>query len=120
PELVERLLDDAGDEPGALPLLSSTLLELWHARSGRELTLAAYERTGGMRGSVARLAESAYARLDRPQQIAGRRILLRLAGDDAGSGPTRRRAPLEELDTERDRDARRALDVLASARLVTV
>jgi DNA-binding SARP family transcriptional activator/WD40 repeat protein len=120
PELVERLLDDAGGEPGALPLLSSALLELWHGREGRELSLAAYERTGGLHGAVARLAESAYSRLDRQQQLAARRILLRLAGEDAGSGAVRRRAPLEELDTERDDDARRALDVLASARLVTV
>ena len=71
-ELVERLLADAEDEPGALPLLSSALLELWQQRDGRHLRLAAYERTGGVRGAVARLAEAAYERLDPAQQILAR------------------------------------------------
>ena len=72
-ELVERLLADAADEPGALPLLSSALFELWQQRDGRHLRLAAYERTGGVRGAVARLAEAAYDRLD-PAQQDGREI----------------------------------------------
>src|SRR6185295_10011939 len=29
PELIERLLDDAGAEPGVLPLLQETLVRLW-------------------------------------------------------------------------------------------
>ena len=58
-------------EPGALPLLSTALLELWERRAGRRLTLAAYERTGGVRGAVARLAEGTYARLG-PERARGR------------------------------------------------
>ena len=118
-ELVERLLADAADEPGALPLLSSALLELWQQRDGRHLRLAAYERTGGVRGAVARLAEAAYDRLDPAQQTVARSILLRLAGEDAGAGAVRRRVPLEELDADRD-DVRAVLDALAGSRLVLV
>ena len=47
-------------------------------RDGRAAAHAAYERSGGVRGAVARLAEQPYARLTPPQQAA-RRILLRLA-----------------------------------------
>ena len=65
PELVDRLLADVEAEPGALPLLSTALLELWERRDGRHLRLAAYERTGGVRGAVARLAEGTYAQLAR-------------------------------------------------------
>ena len=82
--------------------------------------LAGYERTGGVRGAVARLAEAAYERLDPAQQAIARRILLRLAGEDAGGGAVRRRVALEELDADRDDDVRRVLDVLAAGRLVTV
>ena len=64
PELVERLLDDVDHEPGALPLLSTALLELWQQRKGRDLSTAGYEGTGGVRAAVARLAETAYGRLD--------------------------------------------------------
>ena len=68
---------------------------------------AAYERTGGVRGAVGRLAEATYTGLSEPERIAARRILLRLA--DAGEQETafvRRRVPMEELDAERD-DAHR-------------
>ena len=64
PELVDALLADVEGEPGALPLLSTALLELWQRRDGRRLRMSAYERTGGVRGAVARLAEGAYERLD--------------------------------------------------------
>ena len=118
-ELVERLLADAEDQPGALPLLSSALLELWQQRDGRHMRLAAYERTGGVRGAVARLAEAAYDRLDLAQQTVARAILLRLSGEDEGAGAVRRRVPLEELDADRA-EVRAVLDALAGSRLVLV
>ncbi len=111
-ELVDALLDDVEDEPGALPLLSTALLELWQQRDGRRLTMGAYERTGGVLGAVARLAERAYERLDVPQREAARRLLLRLAGD----GGVRVRVPIGDLPG----DVHDVLSVLASDRLITV
>ena len=35
PELVDALIADVEGEPGALPLLSTALLELWQQRDGR-------------------------------------------------------------------------------------
>src|SRR5207237_130657 len=58
PELVDTLVDDVAGEPGGLPLLSTALVDLWEARDGRRLTLAAYARSGGVRGAVARHAEA--------------------------------------------------------------
>ena len=71
PELVDALLADVEGEPGALPLLSTALLELWQRRDGRRLRLAAYARSGGVHGAVARLAEDAFVRLDADQQRVG-------------------------------------------------
>ena len=96
PELVDALVADVGDEPGGLPLLSTSLLELWQGRDGRRLRLAAYEQAGGVRGAVARLAERTYARLRRPQRIA-RAILLRLAGEGEGETVVRARVALDEF-----------------------
>ncbi len=62
--LADALVDDAGDEPGSLPLLSTALTELWDHRDGRRLTLEAYAESGGLRGAVARIAERAYGELD--------------------------------------------------------
>ena len=86
PQLVDALLDDVAGEPGALPLLSACLLELWKNRHGHELRMDAYESTGGLHGAVARLAESAYERLDPEQRETARRILLRLAEEGEGAG----------------------------------
>src|SRR5256885_4260770 len=63
-ELVDAIVADVESEPGALPLVSSALLELWQRRDGRRLRHDTYEATGGVRGAVARLAESAFAELD--------------------------------------------------------
>ena len=94
PALTDALIGDVLDEPGGLPLLSAALLEQWRERDGRVMRHAAYERTGGVRGAVGRMAERTYAQLSEPEQRAARRTLLRLAGD----GDVRRRVPLEELD----------------------
>ena len=119
PSLVSALIGDVADEPGGLPLLSTTLVELWEERSGRTLREASYEASGGVSGAVARLAERAYRRLSEPQRERARAILLRLS-DAEEAAPVRRRVPLAELETERDEDAAAALAVLTESRLVTV
>jgi len=112
PDLVDALIADVEGEPGGLPLLSTALLELWQQRDGARLRLAAYERTGGVRGAVARLAEASYNTLDPLQREQTRRIMLRLAGE----GGVRARVPIGELDGA----AGGVLSVLASDRLITI
>jgi WD40 repeat protein/DNA-binding SARP family transcriptional activator len=120
PALTDALVADVLDEPGGLPLLSAALLELWRERDGRVMRRAAYDRLGGVRGAVGRLAEETYRRLGEPERHAARRILMRLA--DAGEQETafvRRRVPRDELDLERDAHAAAALATLIDSRLVT-
>ena len=45
---------------GVLPLLSHALDQAWRSRTGQALTLADYERTGGIEGAVADSAQRAY------------------------------------------------------------
>ncbi len=118
--LVDVLVADTLDQPGALPLLSTALLELWTRRQDRVLSLEEYLRSGGVEGAVARLAEDAYGRLDRDEQAAAKRILLRLAAPGEGASVVRRRAPLSEFDLDREPRMARAMEILADARLVTV
>jgi WD40 repeat protein/DNA-binding SARP family transcriptional activator len=115
PELTDALVADVEGEPGALPLLSTSLLELWQQRDGRRLRLAGYQQTGGVHGAVARLAESAYQRLDDAQRAAARAILLRLAGEGEGDAVVRTRVPLDEFDD----DAQAVLAELTGSRLLT-
>jgi WD40 repeat protein/class 3 adenylate cyclase len=120
PELAAALVASVVDEPGGLPLLSTTLLELWQRRDGRTMTLASYRETGGVQGAVARLAEAAYGRLSGERKRLARAMLLRLAGPIVGETVVRRRVPLAELDVEHDEDVARVLAVLTDARLLTV
>ena len=120
PSLTEALIADVLDQPGGLPLLSAALLEQWREREGSTMRRAAYERTGGVRGAVGRLAEQTYAGLSEPERRAARGILMRLA--DAGDHEAafvRRRMPLDELDLDRDEHTAAALEALVDSRLVT-
>ena len=122
PRLVSALVGDVAEEPGGLPLLSAALVELWQRRDGRTLRYGVYERSGGVSGAVARLAEDAYQRLSPAERLRARPMLLRLAGadDEQAEGFVRRRVPLDELELDRDEDAARALAVLTESRLLTV
>ena len=120
PDVVDALIADVEGEPGALPLLSTALLELWQRRDDRRLRMIAYEQVGGVRGAIARLAENAYALLDPAQREAAKRILLRLAGQGDGEMAVRRRVELTELEADRDERVAEILAMLAADRLVTI
>src|SRR5215470_4718281 len=115
--LAEALVADIVREPGGLPLLSATLLELWRVRHGNLLQLESYRRSGGVRGAVARLAEDVYTRLSEEDRALTRTIMLRLVAGD-GEAVARRRVPVAEFG--RTGGADRVLAELVRARLLTV
>lgn len=118
PGLAETVSDDAADEPGLLPLLSTSLMQLWERRSQGRLTYAEYVGLGGLSGAVAHLAEEAYDALGADQAMA-RVVLLRLAGRVPGGGVVRRRVSWAELEGLRG-NAVEVVATLAGARLLTV
>src|SRR5207245_10524283 len=59
--LVSRILDDLGDEPGGLPLLSHALLETWTRRQDHTMSVQSYVESGGVRGAIARTADAVCA-----------------------------------------------------------
>ncbi|MDE3089474.1 MAG: PQQ-binding-like beta-propeller repeat protein, partial [Chloroflexota bacterium] len=122
PGLVDLILRDVGDEPGALPLLSHALLETWKRRSGRTLTLKGYADSGGVRGAIAQTAETVYAQLTSEQQAIAHNIFLRLTELGEGTEDTRRRAAFAELipQAQDAENVRAVLNTLAEARLVTL
>jgi class 3 adenylate cyclase len=117
--LVDALVAEVVDEPGALPLLSTALLELWEQREGRAIRLSAYSATGGVHGAVGRLAESAYARLNPLEQQVARGLFLRLSAGE-GDAVVRRRVPLAELDAAHNEALGQVIRVLTDARLLTI
>jgi transcriptional regulator with XRE-family HTH domain/tetratricopeptide (TPR) repeat protein len=123
PGLVQRLVVDAGAEPGTLPLLQFALAQLWERQTAGLLTHAAYDEIGRLSGAIANRAEAVFRGLSSTQQEVARGILTSLVhlADDSDAH-TRRRLPLADLYSQ-DRfntdEARHVLHVLIEARLLT-
>jgi hypothetical protein len=126
PVLVERLMHDVADEPGALPLLQDTLLVLWHQRTRGLLRLAEYDAMSdgvrtGLAVTVERRADGALNELSAGRRDIARRVLLRLVQFGDGAATTRRQqtrlALATAVDAPEDIDA--VVRHLADRRLVT-
>ncbi|TYB62363.1 hypothetical protein FXF51_26570 [Nonomuraea sp. PA05] len=117
-ELTARIIDEVDGEPGGLPLMSHALLETWRRRTGKALTTAAYEATGGIHAAIARTCEAFYAELAPNQQERLRHLLLHLVEPGCDTPDTRRPAGRAQLPG--DGDTGFLLDRLAAARLITL
>lgn len=118
PGLEQRLLDDAGNEPGILPLLGFVLSQLWERQVSGRLRLATYDEIGGVSGALARHAEQAWRESVRPEDEADAlRLLTGLVRVLPGSeAPMRRMIAYDEAGEARWRIARS----LAARRLLVL
>jgi WD40 repeat protein/DNA-binding SARP family transcriptional activator len=98
--LVERLLDDVGQEPGRLPLLEFALTLLWEHHNYGWLTHEAYEVIGRVEGALARHADQVFSELHEAEQEQARRVFVQLVRPGEGTEDTRRVATLAELGEE--------------------
>ncbi|MGW8398016.1 nSTAND1 domain-containing NTPase [Streptomyces lydicus] len=116
PHLVDRILADAGSEPGELPLLGLTLDLLWERQEGGLLTHRTYEELGGVTGALGAHAERVWREYVPSQdEEAAQQLFTRLVRVPPGApAPTRRMALRTELSTEQWQIAQR----LAGTRLL--
>ena len=88
------------------------------------LTLADYERTGGIEGAVAASAQRAYDRLTPAQQAAARQVFTRLTATSAEGVDTADRATRAELTDGKSaaeaQDVETVLEAFAAERLLTL
>lgn len=89
PDLVDQILQEVVQSPGALPLLSFTMSELYEmyvnsGRNDRMLTAADYKTLGGVIGSLRKKADSIYSSLDTAHQNSMRNFMLRLVSIGSG------------------------------------
>ena len=95
--LIDRIIADVREQPGALPLLQYALTELFERREGALLTNDAYTEIGGTLGALARRAEEVFRRFDDAGQNMARQMFLRLVTLGEGQEDTRRRILQSEL-----------------------
>lgn len=99
--LAGRLVSDAVDEPGCLPLLQFALTRLWDGRDAHTMTHAAYERTGGVVNALAAYANDELKKClvsTGASQDTARRLFQQLARPDGQGGFTRRAVPIRQLE----------------------
>ena len=118
PGLVDLLVRDFLDQPGALPLLSHALVETWAWREANVLTVVGYRDAGAVHGAVAKTAERLYQALPTSLRPAVRALMLRLVATEETGDVIRHPLPMESL-TEAT-EQRAVVDALLEARLVTI
>lgn len=113
PRLVNRLLNDVGDDPGQLPILQHALMRTWeewrakqfevggrrHAEvhNGVAIDLCCYEAVGGMARALSLHADEAFAELNERQRKIAEKMFKRLTEKGADNREGRRPASVAEL-----------------------
>jgi WD40 repeat protein len=120
--LLDAILADIAEQPGALPLLQYALTELFERRQNDQLTLSSYRESGGVLGALARRADELYQGLDKDSRDAARQLFLRLVNLGEGTEDTRRRVQRTELPAIQGntRLMDQVIDSFARYRLLTV
>ncbi|MGA9245988.1 MAG: hypothetical protein WBW03_28900 [Silvibacterium sp.] len=103
PRLVNRLLNDVGDNPDQLPIMQHALMRTWDLwkrdhQNGEPLDLRHYEAIGGIAEALSRHAEEAYAELpdDRHREIA-KRLFQSLTEKGGDNREVRRPTRISEI-----------------------
>ncbi|MEL6355053.1 MAG: caspase family protein, partial [Cyanobacteria bacterium J06627_28] len=126
--LVDKLVEDVAQTPGALPLLSFTLSELYlryleRRSDNRALTEEDYRALGGVIGALKERATQEYETLlakDAAYEKTVKHVMLRMVAVEGGE-LARRRVPLSELVYSSEAENERVdtlLDHLIDARLL--
>ncbi|MGD2076665.1 MAG: ATP-binding protein, partial [Gammaproteobacteria bacterium] len=125
PELVEQVVADVGDEPGALPLMQFALKDLFEYEMGKggveALTLDGYLARGGLRKALERHADQAFQNLSAREQELAQSVFRGLIVPGRGHQDTRRTALFTELIPQgvKPEEVEAVIYKLADARLVT-
>jgi energy-coupling factor transporter ATP-binding protein EcfA2 len=122
PRLVNRLLNDVGDNPDQLPVLQHALMRMWQqwektGDSNAPLDLAHYQAIGGLDDAISLHADEAYDGLpdDRSRRIA--EIIFKLLTERGGDNrETRRPTRLVEICAVAEAEEVEALTVIEAFR----
>ena len=102
PMLVQRLLNDVGDNPDQLPVLQHALMRTWEESAtsradGEPIAISHYEAIGGISQALNRHVESVYRELSPEDREAAKKIFQRLTERIKGGREIRRPTKVTEL-----------------------
>ncbi len=114
--LVERILNDTGDEPGNLALMAYALDELYKLDDDKTLTHHEYEQLGGVQGAIGTRAENQFMALGMDENVIQQVFHALVEVDERGTA-TRRREQFQSGSLPDD--VRRLIKTFTDARLLT-
>jgi formylglycine-generating enzyme required for sulfatase activity/energy-coupling factor transporter ATP-binding protein EcfA2 len=114
--LVERILNDTGDEPGNLALMAYALDELYKLDDDKTLTHHEYEQLGGVQGAIGTRAENQFMALGMDENVIQQVFHALVEVDERGTA-TRRREQFQAGSLPDD--VRRLIKAFTDARLLT-
>lgn len=118
--LVNRLLNDIGDNQDQLPILQHALMRTWKIWEDDgeppEITVEHYERVGGMAKALSLHADKVYGELSEDQQFIAEKMFRCLTNVDAGNRETRRETELGEICRIIDADISQVIPVIEAFR----
>ncbi len=130
PELVDDLINEVVQMPGALPLLSFTLSQLYlrccdrwqNGEENRAMTLEDYQALGGVMGSLKKTATDVFEKLINEKKATEqtiRHVMLRMVAV-SGDELARRRVPESELEypEPQNQEVKEIITAFTDARLL--
>jgi WD40 repeat protein len=119
--LLQRLLNDVGDDPDQLPVLQHALMRTWEnwIRRGtpsEPVDLPQYEAIGAMASALSRHADEAYEELDDTGRNMARILFQRLSEKGKDNRESRRPTKLSELGAVVDADEASVVAVIDTFR----
>lgn len=122
PLLVQRLLNDVGDDPDQLPVLQHALMRMWEVWSAsgdasRPIDFCDFEATGGLAAALSNHADEIFESLpDEPHRLACEKIFKTLTEKGDDNRGIRRPTRLEKLIEISGADRETVSDVLDAFR----
>ena len=103
PALVNRLLNDLGDNPDQLPILQHALMRIWdywrEQGANGALNVEQYEAIGTLKSALSQHAEEAYDELNADQQVLCKSIFKTLTDRSTDNRGIRRPTQVKEVET---------------------
>ena len=106
PGTVDLLVEQTSGREGALPLLEFVLTRIWDGFLAGAPAAETVRALGGVGGALANQAQAVYDSLGQAERPIARRAFLAMVRLGEGTKDSRRRAPLAEIVTSGDSEAR--------------
>ncbi len=118
--LVGRIVRNAGEQPGILPLLEFALMQLWDKQENNLITTKAYERIGEIRGALIQYADDCLKEFTKAEKEIVRKVFIQLIDENNETLETEYLYPKVATRDELGEDKWAVVESLSQKRLLVI